>query len=333
MAEQRFLSKQHEWQFDNAWQEMLNHATIKVMEAETAKTESEREHQKRAALFNEAGQKLQLLESKLWRNISKSRPYFEEKEFCQNQLATQKERVEALQAEVTAVKRAYACSLKELEAISLEIHRKRGDLTEEDVAPGVREPGVGAEEEAVVVEEPYAPVATTPTVVESKFAKISPTAEYSEVDRSALHKLLPNLNRTVDKLKSQPGGSSFSELDYENELDRCDLQSLGSTSAATSSAVSDDDCIEDDSETEELKAMAAKQTNQNLQVPNSAIVSVKVVNPALPSTPRKGDTFDSVRKLSENWERQMGETINRLGTMLTLRSKQPEICSESREKY
>lgn len=31
LAEQRFLSKQHEWQFDNAWQEMLNHATIKVI--------------------------------------------------------------------------------------------------------------------------------------------------------------------------------------------------------------------------------------------------------------------------------------------------------------
>lgn len=32
LAEQRFLSKQHEWQFDNAWQEMLNHATIKVIQ-------------------------------------------------------------------------------------------------------------------------------------------------------------------------------------------------------------------------------------------------------------------------------------------------------------
>lgn len=30
LAEQRFMSKQHEWQFDNAWQEMLNHATLKV---------------------------------------------------------------------------------------------------------------------------------------------------------------------------------------------------------------------------------------------------------------------------------------------------------------
>lgn len=30
LAEARFMSNQHEWQFDNAWQEMLNHATIKV---------------------------------------------------------------------------------------------------------------------------------------------------------------------------------------------------------------------------------------------------------------------------------------------------------------
>lgn len=32
LAEQRFLTHQHEWQFDNAWQEMLNHATMKVSE-------------------------------------------------------------------------------------------------------------------------------------------------------------------------------------------------------------------------------------------------------------------------------------------------------------
>lgn len=30
LAEQRFLTHKNEWQFDNAWQEMLNHATIKV---------------------------------------------------------------------------------------------------------------------------------------------------------------------------------------------------------------------------------------------------------------------------------------------------------------
>lgn len=30
LAEERFMSNSHEWQFDNAWQEMLNHATLKV---------------------------------------------------------------------------------------------------------------------------------------------------------------------------------------------------------------------------------------------------------------------------------------------------------------
>jgi SH3-domain binding protein 5 len=30
LAEERFMSNSHEWQFDGAWQEMLNHATLKV---------------------------------------------------------------------------------------------------------------------------------------------------------------------------------------------------------------------------------------------------------------------------------------------------------------
>lgn len=31
LAEARFLSKQHEWKFDSAWQEMLNNAILKVI--------------------------------------------------------------------------------------------------------------------------------------------------------------------------------------------------------------------------------------------------------------------------------------------------------------
>jgi hypothetical protein len=51
LAEQRFLSNSNTWDFDNAWQEMLNHATIKVMEAEKQKSDSEAEHLTRAASF------------------------------------------------------------------------------------------------------------------------------------------------------------------------------------------------------------------------------------------------------------------------------------------
>lgn len=156
LAEQRFLSKQHEWQFDNAWQEMLNHATLKVRDAETKKAESGREHHKRAMLFHAAEQKVQQLEQRFHRQIIKSRPYFEEKSLCNEQLASQKERVEVLQTQVAAVKGAYAASLKELERISEEIHCKRNKnkQAESELEPpcGPREPGVGAELEPVFCE-------------------------------------------------------------------------------------------------------------------------------------------------------------------------------------
>lgn len=59
LAEQRFLSNSTEWEFDNAWQEMLNHATIKVMAAEKQKTESEAEHLKLQNVFTAAEQEVQ----------------------------------------------------------------------------------------------------------------------------------------------------------------------------------------------------------------------------------------------------------------------------------
>lgn len=54
LAEQRFMSNSHEWQFDNAWQEMLNHATIKVMDAEKQKADSHTDHQMKAMIFSTA---------------------------------------------------------------------------------------------------------------------------------------------------------------------------------------------------------------------------------------------------------------------------------------
>ena len=53
-----FLNDQERLQFDNAWQEMLHHATMKVMNAENQKAESGREHQRRAALFSLAEPKV-----------------------------------------------------------------------------------------------------------------------------------------------------------------------------------------------------------------------------------------------------------------------------------
>ncbi|XP_018344064.1 PREDICTED: SH3 domain-binding protein 5 homolog [Trachymyrmex septentrionalis] len=143
LAEARFMSHQHEWNFDQAWQDMLNHATIKVMDAENQKAECGREHHRKAMLFHDAEKKLFQLEEKHRHAIVKARPYFEMKTQCDQMLATQKERVEFLQQTVKETKRNYATSLRTLEEISNQIHQQRRDY--DIVANGPREPGVGAE--------------------------------------------------------------------------------------------------------------------------------------------------------------------------------------------
>lgn len=79
-----------------------------------------------------------LLEQKLRRSIAKSRPFFEQKEYFNQQLSAQKVRVENLQRAVMMSKQSYSESLQNLESISEEIHQKRKLLQP-------REPGVGAE--------------------------------------------------------------------------------------------------------------------------------------------------------------------------------------------
>lgn len=143
LAEARFMSHRHEWNFDQAWQDMLNHATIKVMDAENQKADCAREHHRRASLFHDAEKKVQQLEEKHRRSIIKAKPYFDVFSQCEQMLAMQKERVECLQKAVKDAKRSYASSLNALEEISNRIHQQRRDF--DIVANGVREPGVGAE--------------------------------------------------------------------------------------------------------------------------------------------------------------------------------------------
>ncbi|XP_041269256.1 SH3 domain-binding protein 5-like isoform X2 [Onychostruthus taczanowskii] len=62
---------------DPTWQEMLNHATRKVNEAEQERLWSEREHQRVTRLCQEAEAEVQRLQKSLRRDIARSRPYFE----------------------------------------------------------------------------------------------------------------------------------------------------------------------------------------------------------------------------------------------------------------
>ncbi|CAG9860534.1 unnamed protein product [Phyllotreta striolata] len=201
LAEQQFLTNQHEWQFDNAWQEMLNHATMKVMEAETKKAECGRDHQRKALACKEIEEKLKFHEEKFHRSIIKARPYFDEKSLCQDQLNTQKSRIGSLKQEILNSKQSYSQTLKNLEQISNEIHLKRqGKSQENDMLRGPREPGVGAE-------------------LTSNFEEIPLTKQYAS---------LPDISVELDKFDrccSGVASSSVSERD-ESELTPDDVDVL-----------------------------------------------------------------------------------------------------------
>lgn len=91
------------------------------------------------------------LEENLKRSIIKSRLYFEEKKLCDEQLQMQNEKIEKLQRLIADAKFRYATSLKALEEISEEIHRRRGEYPpgKDPIPVGPREPGVGAERDPV----------------------------------------------------------------------------------------------------------------------------------------------------------------------------------------
>uniref|UniRef100_A0A8C4GRM0 SH3 domain-binding protein 5 n=1 Tax=Dicentrarchus labrax TaxID=13489 RepID=A0A8C4GRM0_DICLA len=143
LAEERLLEEDSR-QFDSAWQEMLNHATQRVMEAETARTRSEAEHRKTAANYNSCISHMRQLEKKLKRSINKSRPYFELKAKYYLQLEQLKRLVDERQAKLVVAKSEYRAALRNLESISEEIHAQRRSL-----AMGTREQGVGAEGDGV----------------------------------------------------------------------------------------------------------------------------------------------------------------------------------------
>ncbi|CAL1282501.1 unnamed protein product [Larinioides sclopetarius] len=142
MAEKKFDSQKEDYNFDAAWQEMLNRETIKLMNAEALKKESEQEHKRTAQVFSAAVQKVKILEQQLKKEIIKSRPYFEQKKVFLKVLQDLKSRVESLQKAVTDSKASYAACLRNLEMISSEIHERR----KLNLPP--REPGVGAERDS-----------------------------------------------------------------------------------------------------------------------------------------------------------------------------------------
>ncbi|NWV28501.1 3BP5L protein, partial [Origma solitaria] len=110
---------------DPTWQEMLNHATRKVNEAEQERLWSEREHQRVTRQCQQAEAEVQRLQKSLKRDIARSRPYFELKAQFNQRLEEHKSRVNSLEISVSQAKLRYSVALRNLEQISEEIHARR----------------------------------------------------------------------------------------------------------------------------------------------------------------------------------------------------------------
>ncbi|XP_072948112.1 uncharacterized protein [Epargyreus clarus] len=110
---------------DPAWQEMLNHATHRVNQAEADRASAAVTQRTKAAAHRAAAALVQQLQNGLKRHIAKSRPYFEEKARINAALEAQKARIQTLEEQVTEAKQKYSSALRNLERISDEIHKHR----------------------------------------------------------------------------------------------------------------------------------------------------------------------------------------------------------------
>ncbi|XP_041868205.1 SH3 domain-binding protein 5-like [Melanotaenia boesemani] len=148
VAEQGLLADRNT--MDPTWQEMLNHATAKVNEAEEERLRSECEHQRVTQLCQDAEARVQTLQKALRKVILKSKPYFELKAQFNHILEEHKTKVVQLEEQVAKVKTRYSVALRNLEQISEQIHAQRGRNMATRGRPAVcggRSSPVGAEAE------------------------------------------------------------------------------------------------------------------------------------------------------------------------------------------
>uniref|UniRef100_H3AJ04 SH3 domain-binding protein 5 n=2 Tax=Latimeria chalumnae TaxID=7897 RepID=H3AJ04_LATCH len=123
VAEQGLMADKN--RLDPTWQEMLNHATSKVNEAEEERLRSEREHMQVTQNCQQAEVRVQQLQKSLKRVIIKSKPYFELKAQFNQILEEHKAKVTELEKRVSQAKMRYSVALRNLEEISEQIHARR----------------------------------------------------------------------------------------------------------------------------------------------------------------------------------------------------------------
>lgn len=254
----------------------------------------------------------QQIEERQRRNIQKSRPYFEEKQLCQDQLQTQRDRITELEIQIKATKAAYATSLKNLEQISEEIHRTRAN----DLGlapPGRREPGVGAElceDESAEKESPFK---------EDYQNKISRNKVFNKLPIKNMNTMpivdLINQYENDYSLEtaSLDTNSIFSEDkdedDYAQQLDECVSTPKRNGSLAGAAGITTN------SRNEPNSAMSCENHELNLEELRQK-VKVLAVRPVEGGD---GQTKDC-------WESELNETVNKLDRLMML---QENIVTQS----
>lgn len=107
--------------------EELNQAILKLIEAETKRGQSERQHLDRASKLMIAQENLMKLEREYGPSIRRSQLYFDESRRFNAKLKSVKGEICRISEEILAAKQAYAQTLSELEQFSDKIHDLHGD--------------------------------------------------------------------------------------------------------------------------------------------------------------------------------------------------------------
>ncbi|KAK0079710.1 hypothetical protein PV325_000900 [Microctonus aethiopoides] len=250
LAEARFISHKHEWNFDQAWQDMLNHATIQIRDAADKEAICRREHQMKIMLLEDAIKKVQQLEEKYRRAIIRTRPFFDLQDHNEQEIITQCAKISCLEKAIKDAKRAYSKSFRALEEISNEIHQQRRDYVM--MVNGPREPGVGAE-------------------------LISPAESLN------YEKELNNVI-TGDRMNSLASGSSDVDTD-ERERDIADImelkermENIGGRSVDGSESTSNQWELELQASLEKLNTLTNKNSNWNSPTRNENSLSILKLN-------------------------------------------------------
>uniref|UniRef100_A0A3Q2ZH00 SH3 domain-binding protein 5 n=1 Tax=Kryptolebias marmoratus TaxID=37003 RepID=A0A3Q2ZH00_KRYMA len=226
VAEQGLLADKNT--MDSTWQEMLNHATARVNEAEEERLCSEREHQRVTQLCQDAEARVQTLQKALRKVILKSKPYFELKAQFNHILEEHKAKVVQLEEQVSKVKTRYSVALRNLEQISEQIHAQRGRSVAAKGRPAVcggRSSPVGAEAEVKGATGVHAGTCAGVSGIESDWADGEKTRLWVERHRESGWGQRERLEA------EQAGSDSTSVISLQtitSDLEKCDsVEHLG----------------------------------------------------------------------------------------------------------